>query len=114
MPKDDIVYLGHMLDMTRKVVARVAAKSRDDFETDEDLRLVVAHLVQIIGEAAAQVSPPMRQAHPEIPWNQITGIRHHIVHGYMSVDWGILWRVATCDLPPLGEALEQIVPPDEP
>lgn len=50
MPKDDIVYLGHMLDVTRKAVARVAGKSRDDFETDEDLRLVVAHLVQIIGE----------------------------------------------------------------
>lgn len=87
-------------------MARIAGKSRDDFETDEDLRLLVAHPVQIIGEAAAQVSPSTRQAHPEIPWHQITGIRHHMVHGSMSVAWGILWRVATCDLPPLSEALE--------
>jgi uncharacterized protein with HEPN domain len=101
MPKDDIVYLGHMLDMARKAVARVARRSMDDFEGDEDLRLVVAHLIQTIGEAAAQVSPTMRQTHPEIPWNQIIGIRHHIVHGYMSVDWGILWRVATHNLPVL-------------
>ena len=36
-----------------------------------------------------------------------------IVHGYMSVDWGILWRVAIRNLPPLAEALERIVPPDE-
>ena len=62
MPKDDIVYLGHMLDMTRKAVARVAGRSMDDFEVDEDLRLVVAHLIQTIGEAAAPVSPAMRQA----------------------------------------------------
>jgi hypothetical protein len=32
---------------------------------------------------------------------------------YVSVDWGILWRVVTCDLPPLAEALERIVPLDE-
>ena len=84
MQKDDTVYLGHMLDMARKVSVRVAGRSKTDYEADEDLRFVIAHLIQTIGEAAARVSIPTQKAHPEIPWKNITGIRHRIVHDYMG------------------------------
>ncbi len=113
MQRDDTVYLGHMLDMARKVSVRVAKKTKADYDADEDLRFVIAHLVQTIGEAAARVSTPARGAHPEIPWKQITGIRHRIVHDYMGVDYDILWEVATRHIPPLITALETIVPPEE-
>ena len=114
MQRDDAVFIGHMLDMARKAATRVHNKSRADYDADEDLRLVIAHLVQTIGEAAAQVSTQTRAAHPEIPWKQIVGIRHRIVHDYMDVDYDILWEVATRDLPSLVAALEKIVPPEEP
>lgn len=113
MPRDDNVYLGHMLDMARKAVARVQDKSHDEYEADEDLRMVVAHLVQTIGEAAGRVSPVTCDAHPDIPWKQIRGIRNRIVHGYMDVDYDILWEVTTRHLPPLIAALEKIVPPED-
>jgi uncharacterized protein with HEPN domain len=113
MQKDDTVYLGHMLDMARKVSVRVAAKTRADFDANEDLRFVIAHLVQTIGEAAAQVSTPTWEAHPEIPWRQITGIRRRIVHYYMGVDFDILWEVATRHIPPLITTLEAFLPPEE-
>ena len=111
MRKDDGVYLGHMLDMARKAAARAAGKTREEYDADEDLRLVIAHLVQTIGEAAARVSQPTRDRHPDIPWKQITGVRHRIVHDYMDVDYDILWEVVTRDLPPLISALEKIAPP---
>ena len=104
-----------LLDVLEAVerIDRYARKGRETFERDELVQTWIVHNLQIIGESCRAISPEFRDAHPEIPWNQITGIRHHIVHGYMSVDWGILWRVATCNLPPLAEALERIVPPDE-
>ncbi|NLW50425.1 MAG: DUF86 domain-containing protein [Candidatus Brocadiaceae bacterium] len=112
MQRDDNVYLGHMLDTARKARSRVEGKSRSDYDDDEDLRIVVAHLVQTIGEAAARVSASMRQAHPEIPWKQITGIRHRIVHDYMDTDYDVLWEVAVRDLPDLIRTLEPMVPPE--
>ena len=113
MQRDDNVYLGHMLDTARKARIRVEGKSRSDYDGDEDLRIVIAHLVQTIGEAAARVSASMREAHPEIPWKQITGIRHRIVHDYMDIDYDVLWEVATRDLPRLIELLEEIVPSED-
>ena len=110
MQRNDNVYLGHMLDTARKAVCRIEGKSRAEYDADEDLRIVIAHLVQTIGEAPARVSAPTRESHPEIPWRQITGIRHRIVHDYMDVDYDVLWQVATGDLPPLIAQLERTVP----
>ena len=113
MQKDDTVYLGHMLDMAHKVSVRVAGRSRADYDADEDLRFVIAHLIQTIGEAAARVSPQTQERHREIPWKNITGIRHRIVHDYMGVDYDILWEVAVRHIPSLIATLVEILPPEE-
>ena len=113
MQKDDTVYLGHRLDVARKVVEKVRGATRAEYDADEDLRIIIAHLVQTLGEAAAQVSPQGRRQYADIPWKRIVGIRHRIVHDYMDVDYDILWEVATRNLSPLIEALERIVPPEE-
>jgi uncharacterized protein with HEPN domain len=112
MHKDDSVYVGHMLDMARKAVAKVAGKSRTDYDADEDLRIVLAHLVQTIGEAAGRVSPETQARHAGIPWKGIVGIRHRIVHDYMDVDYDILWEVVTKDVPSLIATLEKLALPD--
>jgi uncharacterized protein with HEPN domain len=112
MPKDDAVYVGHMLDMARQARELVATRTRADYDADVALRLALAHLVQNIGEAARRVSPQLQQAHPDIPWRNIVGIRHKVVHDYFYVDYDIIWDVVTSDLPGLVSKLELIVGPD--
>jgi len=113
MPKDDLVYVGHMLDMARKAVDKTRGVSRRDFDNDETLRMALAHLIQIIGEAARHVSRPFRDAHPEIPWSAIVGMRHKVVHDYMNVDDDVVWQTATQELRALVPMLEKILPPEE-
>jgi len=50
--------------------------------------------------------------HPEVPWNEIIGMRHKIVHDYLRVDEDIIWQVATVDLPRLVQTLDRLVPPE--
>jgi uncharacterized protein with HEPN domain len=110
MPKDDLAYVGHMLDTAEKAAGKVAGISRAAYDTDENLRLALAHLIQTIGESARRVSSKFQAAHPEIPWSQIVGIRHKVVHDYMHVDFDIVWAVATIDLPPLIAQLKALAP----
>lgn len=109
MPKDDELYLSHMLETARKATSKTRGISRDAYNEDETLRLALAHLVQILGEAARRVTSETRAAQPNIAWREIIGMRHKIVHDYMNLDEDVLWEVVTQDLPPLIEALEQIV-----
>lgn len=76
------------------------------------VRLALGRLVQNIGEAARRVSPALQDAHPDIPWRNIAGIRHKVVHDYFYVDFDIIWDVVTADLPALVSRLEQIADPN--
>jgi len=108
--REDSVYVGHMLDMTRRAVQAIESKSRSQYDADDILRLGLTHLVQVIGEAARKVSDEFRGQHPEIPWRKIVGMQHRIVHDYMRVDEDILWQVVTDDLPSLLLQLENMLP----
>ena len=94
MPKIDLVYAGHMLDTARKVTDKVQGLSRQQFDQDENLRLALTHLIQVIGEAAARVSQDFCRSHPEVPWTAIVGMRHKVVHDYLNVDEDIVWDTA--------------------
>jgi uncharacterized protein with HEPN domain len=112
MRSDDLLYLGHMLDMSRKACMKVADLAREEYDNDEDLQLALVHLVQVIGEAARRVSIEGQQALPEIPWREIIGMRNRIVHDYLGIDEDIVWEVVVADLPRLITILERIVPAD--
>jgi uncharacterized protein with HEPN domain len=111
MPKDDLVYVGHMFDMAIKAVEKLSGVTRGEFDADENLRMALAHIIQVIGEAASHVSPEFRENHQGIPWRAIIGMRNKIVHDYMHVDFDIVWDVAAVELPPLIPNLEKLLPP---
>jgi len=111
MPKDDLVYVGHMLDVATLALSTASCVTREGADAAENLRLALAHLIQTLGEAARQVSIPFRDAHPEIPWAKIIGMRHRVVHDDLHVDYDVAWGVATCDPDGLIRLLGDIVPP---
>ena len=114
MSPRDLVYVGHMLDTAKKAIDKSNGLSRSAYDADENLRLALIHLVQIIGEARRQVSREFSDRHPEIPWADIIGMRHKVVHDYLGIDEDIVWQVVTEDLPRLVTTLEPIVPVDAP
>ncbi len=65
---DPLVRLKHMRDFARKAITLSYGKTKTALEQDETLRLALTHLVEPVGEAAAQVPPEVQQAHPGIPW----------------------------------------------
>lgn len=110
MQHDDRVYLRHMLEMSRKARELASSRSRVDFDQDEVFRLALRHLIQIVGEAASQVSAEFRSAHAEIPWGEIMGMRHRVVHDYLGIDEEIVWSTVVQDLPQLIQILERQLP----
>ncbi|MBE0697511.1 MAG: DUF86 domain-containing protein [Anaerolineaceae bacterium] len=111
MPKDDWVYVGHMLDMSLQAREILSGKDRIDYDQEVVLRLALTHLIQVIGEAAQQVSKEFQNLYPQVPWREIIGMRHRIVHDYLNVDEDVVWEVVQNDLPKLVIILDSIIPP---
>jgi uncharacterized protein with HEPN domain len=110
MPKDDRVYAGHMMDMAEKIQELSSENGSLDFSSDQALLYALAHLVQIIGEAARRVSPEFRSRYPQVPWTEIIGMRNKVVHDYMDLDEDILRAVVKEDIPRLITELKKIAP----
>ena|SRR5436190_5664694 len=111
MPLDDATRLRHMLDAAEEAVTFATGKTRVDFDRERMLTLALVRLIEIIGEAAANVTPATKAAHAEIPWRQIVGTRNRLVHAYFAINLDILWETISNDLPTLIVQLRPIVRP---
>jgi uncharacterized protein with HEPN domain len=112
MPKDNWIYVGHILDTCLQAQEILTGKSRTDYDREIVLRLALTHLVHVIGEAAQQVTQEFQASYPQIPWREIIGMRHRIVHDYLNVDEDVVWEVVKTNLPELVNIIETLLPPE--
>jgi len=96
-----------MLDAANEAIAFAREARREDLDCDRKLTLALVKDIEIIGEAAYQVSKATREQLPEIPWSDIIGMRHRLVHAYFDINLDILWNTVQRDLPPLVNALRE-------
>ena len=112
MWRDD-AWLLDMLQACERAVRYTTGVSGAAFLADEMRQDAILRQLTILGEAAKQVSPECRMAHPEILWQKIAGFRDVVVHQYFRVNLPEVWRIATEDLLTLKRSLEPLVPPQE-
>ncbi len=110
----DAGYLWDMLEAARGTVRAAEGHTFQVYLEDENFRLSVERRIEIIGEAARNVSRSFKQAHPEIPWRGIIAQRHVLAHGYGDIDNELIWNVVTMHVPRLIAALEPLIPPPPP
>ena len=110
---DDNVSLRQMLDNVQEAIELAQGRLKTDFNSDRVFFLAVLKLVEIVGEAAIRVSEATQTAHPEIPWRQIIGTRHRLIHGYDAVDNDLLWEIVTADFPLLAEQIRNLLPAEK-
>ena len=107
MRREDEIRLRHMLDAARDALSFIQGRTRADLDADRQLTLALVKAVEIIGEAAINVADTTQSELTQIPWPDISGMRHRLVHAYFDIGQDILWDTVTLDLPPLIAALEE-------
>jgi uncharacterized protein with HEPN domain len=111
MQRDDSLLLD-MLQAAKQIGEYTAGLHEANFlESRRDQDAVLLQFT-VLGEAAKRVSPGFQDAHPEIPWRKIMGLRNVVVHEYFHVDIRRVWKIATRDIPILIAALDPLVPPE--
>jgi uncharacterized protein with HEPN domain len=109
MFKDDTTRLRHMLDAAREAGEFAQDRTRADLDGDRMLVMALVKEVEIIGEAAYQISVTTQEQLLGVPWEDIIGMRHRLVHAYFEINLDILWETVQKDLPPLAEILQQAI-----
>ena len=108
---EDAVRIRHLREAAGKAIEFTKGRTRADLDRDEMLRLALTKLVEIVGEAARQVTPATRDEYPEVPWSAAARTRDRLVHHYFDIDLDVLWATVTDDLPALLRALPDPIEP---
>ena len=90
-------------------IERYAIRGKQAFESDELIQNWFVRHLQIIGEAAYSLPKDLRDQRPDIPWSEIIGMRHILVHDYFVIDIDIVWDAVERDLPGLKAKIEAML-----
>ena len=106
-------YLEHILEAIERATRYLQSLQRiEEFKSSELLQDAVIRNIQIIGEAARQIhelAPEFPARHPQIPWEQMRGMRNVVTHEYFFVNLQIVWTTVRSDLPRLKEQIHALL-----
>lgn len=113
LPERDLALLWDMKLAALDAQSFVAGLNEADFLASRLHQSAVIRALEVLGEAAGRVSRESCAALPHLPWREMTGLRHRLIHGYAEVRLDLVWNVATQRLGPLLAMLEPLLPPEE-
>jgi uncharacterized protein with HEPN domain len=108
----DRLALIEMVESSQLVATYIDGFSRDAFLTDRRTCDAVTMQVFVLAEAANRLSPDGKALLGDIDWRQIRGLRNRIAHGYGSIDFGIVWEIASRYVPDIGSRARSALPGD--
>jgi len=107
----DTARLWDMLRYAREIAQTAPDMTFERYMSDGDRRMATERRLEIIGEAARNVSRAFQDAHREIPWRQIIGLRHILAHEYGEIRQERIFRIVKDNIAALIDALERLIPP---
>ena len=107
MERDSALLLDIIMS-ARLIRSYVEGVGMDEFLSSTQLQDSVIRRIEVIGEVAGRISPQFQEAHPEIPWQVMIGMRNRMIHGYDDIDFDIVWNTAQESIPLLLRLIEPL------
>lgn len=106
--RDDRIYLLHIRDAMAQIFD-YTREGKEAFLTDKKTQDAVIRNLEVMGEAAKNVTQDLRKRSPEVPWKQIAGMRDKVIHEYFGVNFKLIWDVVERELPALKQEIDRLL-----
>lgn len=107
--KKDKAYLQDILNSISDIETFIANINETEFYKNKEKKYAVVRALEIIGEAAKNLSKELRAKHKEIPWKEIAGMRDKLIHFYFGIKWELVWETVKNKIPELKNQLLEIL-----
>ena len=102
-------YVRDMIEFCEKVLSYTEGLDQATFTADPRTYDATLRNLELIGEAATHIPSEIREAHPDIPWRAIVGMRNRLAHGYLNISDDIIWSGIQDAIPELLPSLQDLL-----
>ena len=106
--RTEALYIVDILTAIKNIESYTQRISFKKFSDNQMIIDAVIRNLEIIGEASKNLSSAIKFSCPDIPWEDILGMRNKIAHEYFGVDVEIIWETIQESLPELKKAIKRI------
>ena len=107
--KNDIIFIEHMKESIKNIEIFSKGVSEEKFRKERFIQSAIIREIEIIGEAAKNMSHNLKEKYPKIEWKEISGMRDKLIHHYFGVNIERVWMVVKNDLPTLKKNIKEIM-----
>ncbi len=107
--RGDIEFLSDIQEAIRRIGIYTKGIDYENFLEDIKTQDAVIRNLEIIGEAAKNISDDFKEKHPQILWKDLAGVRDKLIHHYFGANLEVVWYIIKDDLPRLKEEIRRIL-----
>ena len=107
--RDYVTFLEDIIECASKIDTYTEDFLEADFLADEKTKDAVIVRIQIIGEAAKNLSADFKRQYKNIDWKRSVKLRNIFIHHYFGINAKKLWHTAKVQIPDLKDKIEKIL-----
>ncbi len=111
--ENQLIFVKHILENIKNVEDFSRNLTKKELERNKQKQYAIVRAIEVVGEAAKNLSTSFKEKHSEISWKEIIGTRDRIIHHYFGVDLDIIWEIVKKDLPDLKKKIQEILDKEE-
>lgn len=104
-----LFYLEDIQESMQKILSFIDDLSFKDFKKDIKTQDAVIRNFEVIGEASNNLPSQIKEKYPNVPWDEMYGLRNIVSHEYFGVDLGLIWKISSSQLPDNLEDISAII-----
>ncbi|MBI4980028.1 DUF86 domain-containing protein [Candidatus Woesearchaeota archaeon] len=109
MNEKDLIFLKHILESIEKIESYTKNSSKEKFTKQIQLQDAIIRRLEIMGEAAKNITSDFKNKHNSLPWSEMIRTRDKVIHGYFGIDLDIVWDITQKDLPLLKKQIKKVL-----
>jgi uncharacterized protein with HEPN domain len=102
-------YLADILEAIQRIQEYTDGLKDEAYYVDYKTQDAVVRNLEVIGEAAKNISEDFRTEHLQVPWRDLAGVRDKLIHQYFGINQEIVWQIVQKDLPALLLKIERLL-----
>jgi uncharacterized protein with HEPN domain len=106
----DLLRLRHILQCISDLEQILNGVDANSFYSNSEKKYAVERVLEIIGEAVNKISEPtLAKSNQPIPWRDIVDFRNLVTHEYFRIDYTMVYKIATEEVPKVKSAVQFLI-----